>query len=189
MKAKASCAQNVNSSRSNDNDRLTSTIRTKKTKKVCGRCGRADEAAELLREMKAGGAALKTPVYSAVLNAYRRVDHWQGAVALVREIHDWKPVGPNVFNYNLAICTCADCGKWEEALELLHYMRDVGGVDPDVVTYNIVVAACGKAGEAQKAIEIFREMSEVGERARWRARWLLIRARRLPAVPDACGRV
>ena len=111
-------------------------------------------------EMKAKGVPLTTPVYSAVLNAYRRIDHWQAAVAAVHEIHDW-PVKPNVFNYNLAICTCADCGQWEEALDLLHYMRDVGGVEPDVVTYNIVIAACGKAGEAAKAIEIFREMSEV----------------------------
>lgn len=111
-------------------------------------------------EMKAKGVPLTTPVYSAVLNAYRRIDHWQAAVAAIHEIHDW-PVKPNVFNYNLAICTCADCGQWEEALDLLHYMRDVGGVEPDVVTYNIVIAACGKAGEAAKAIEIFREMSEV----------------------------
>lgn len=131
---------------------------------VCGRCGQADEAAKLLWEMKAQGVELATPVYSAVLNAYRRIDHWQAAIAAIREIHDW-PVGPNVFNYNLAICTCADCGQWEEALDLLHYMRDVGGVEPDVVTYNIVIAACGKAGEAAKAIEIFREMEQVGGQA------------------------
>lgn len=81
-------------------------------------------------------------------------------MATIHEIHDW-PVKPNVFNYNLAICTCADCGRWEEALDLLHYMREVGGVEPDVVTYNIVIAACGKAGEVRKAIEIFREISEV----------------------------
>ncbi len=107
--------------------------------------------------------SIKERFYSTAVVARSGARDWQGALDMLRRMHDCGAV-PSIRGFTTALSTCMAAGAYQAVRDFVEEVRGWGIFQFDVATYNVVINSYASERDVQGAAAWFEKIYEAGLR-------------------------
>ncbi|XP_050269406.1 pentatricopeptide repeat-containing protein At1g71210, mitochondrial [Quercus robur] len=119
------------------------------------------KAGKLVQEFRDSGLVPMEDAYGVWIRDLVQAGQLDGALDFLRTKKSLEGYVPDVFRYNVLICSLLRENRLEELCDLLMEMKE-GQISPDMVTINAALCFFCKAGMVDVALELYNLRSEFG---------------------------
>jgi tetratricopeptide (TPR) repeat protein len=124
--------------------------------------GRPHSAWEILRTHFEDGHLIPTAAINVIIEAYIRLENFEQAINVYKELHTVCETGPNIETINVLL-QGAERRKAKETAMFLASEMVALGIKPNLLTYDRLIMVCLHEQDYEDAFNYLEEMVEVGK--------------------------